>query len=99
MRDRPVCLTSDVCSEDRHPRQCYSVELVSQSNVVCCPHISIAQLVKREEADWTTCATAQQVQHIASHHHRHQCMTLGLHWLLCRQHFGACLLERVGQTS
>jgi len=32
------------------------MELVSQGNVICCPHIGIAQLVKCEEADWPSCA-------------------------------------------
>jgi len=48
-------LTPDVSSEDWHSRQGYGVELVCQGNVVCCPHIGIAQLVECEEADWPSC--------------------------------------------
>ncbi len=51
----PISLTPDVSSEDWHARQGYGMELVCQGDVVCCPHVGVAQLVKCEEADWPSC--------------------------------------------
>ena len=57
----PVGLTPDVCGENWHSRQGYGMELVCQGDVVCCPHIGIAQLVKCEKADWPSCVEPPDV--------------------------------------